>query len=232
MPAPFMRSLTLESINALKEFDTPTIANAIERFGVRLRNEGYTQPGLRCMTGKYSSAIGYAVTCQVRSGDPPVTGGSYHESTVWWREIQKTPAPRFAVIEELSTGTGSVIGEVHAAILRAFQCSGAVTNGAVRDLPGVTALGFPLFAKSVSLSHGYAHMVSYGHSVHIFGLRVNSGDLLSGDCHGVIHIPFELAGDIARVASEIRAKERCIIDLCTSPEFTAEKLREAVGSKS
>jgi biotin carboxyl carrier protein len=33
------------------QFDTCTIANAIEHFKVRLRNEGFTRPGLRCVTG-------------------------------------------------------------------------------------------------------------------------------------------------------------------------------------
>jgi len=33
---------------ALKPFDTPTIANAIETFGVELRNEGYISDCVRC----------------------------------------------------------------------------------------------------------------------------------------------------------------------------------------
>ena len=40
--------LSREQMNAICEFDTCTIANAIETFNIRLRNEGYTQPGLRC----------------------------------------------------------------------------------------------------------------------------------------------------------------------------------------
>lgn len=227
-----MHPLSSETLDAIRRFDTCTIANAIERFGVRLRNEGYTKPGLRCVTGRFSSALGYAATCQVRSGDPPMTGGAYEESTDWWGAIEKIPAPRFAVVEDVSKGSGSVIGEVHAAILKAFHCAGAATNGAVRDLPGVNALSFPLFAGTVTLSHAYAHMVSYGTAVELFGLCVHPGDLLFGDCHGVIKIPLDVARDVARVAGEIRAKERRIIDVCLGPDFTTAKLKEAIESKS
>lgn len=226
-----MRSLSPDTLAAICEFDTCTIANAIERFGVRLRNEGYTKPGLHCVTGPAFRAIGYAATCQVRSGDPPPTGGAYMESTEWWNEIEKIPAPRIAVIEDQSAGAGSVVGEVHAAILKAFHCAAAVTNGSVRDLPGVKALNFPLFAHSVSLSHSYAHMVNYGTPVDIFGLRIRPGDLLFGDCHGVIEIPLDLATDVVAVAGEIRAKDRHIVAVCQSPDFTKDHLREAIESK-
>jgi hypothetical protein len=46
--------------------------------------------------------------------------------------------------------------------------------------------------------------------------------------HGVQSIPLELAGRIPAVATEIAAKHRAIIDVCHSPEFSLEKLREAV----
>jgi regulator of RNase E activity RraA len=225
-----MRPVPSTTLAAIAEFDTCTVANAIERFGVRLRNEGFTRPGLHCVTGGVPRAIGFAATCKIRSGDPPMTGGSFEESTDWWNEIEKLPTPRIAVIEELSNGTGSVIGEVHAAILQAFQCAAAVTNGCVRDLPSVRALGFPMFARALSPSHAYAHVVEYGTPVEVFGLAVHPGDLLFGDCHGIVKIPVEIAYEIPAVASELRAKEQRIIDVCTGPGFTTDKLRQAIES--
>jgi len=35
---------SLEILRRLGEFDTCTVANAIESFGVRLRNEGFSEP--------------------------------------------------------------------------------------------------------------------------------------------------------------------------------------------
>jgi len=221
------------TFEAIRQFDTCTIANAIERFRVRLRNEGFTRPGLQCVTGGAPRLLGYAATCRVRSADPPMSGNAYVDRTDWWGTIGLLPAPRIAVFQDLdgAAGTASAIGEVHAAILKAFQCEGVITNGSVRDIPAVARMEFPMFASAVSVSHSYMHIVDFGAPVEIFGLKVRSGDLLYADIHGVVSIPLEIAARIPETASEIRAKEREIIDLCQSPEFSMEKLLKAVRTK-
>jgi regulator of RNase E activity RraA len=222
-----------ETLEAIAQFDTCAIANALEQFDVRLRNEGYTRPGLRCLTGGFTSIIGYAATCRVHSADPPVGGGAYIESTGWWPAIEKLPIPRIAVIQAADKDAGaSTVGEVHAAILKAFHCAGVITNGGVRDLPAVTRMGFPMFARNISLSHAYAHLVDIGHPVEIFGLKVHSGDLIYADCHGAISIPLAIASKIPETAAQIRDRERRIIDVCQSPGFSPERLLEVIRSNS
>jgi len=226
------RMLPEELLATLQQFDTCTVANAIERLGVRLRNQGFTRPGLQCLTDDSARLLGYAATFKVRSSDPPMTGPSFFDRTDWWTEIDRVPLPRVAVFEDLEAelGTGSVVGEVHAAILQALNCRGVITNGAVRDLPGIRRMNYPVFARTVTVSHAYAHIVGYGSPVDINGLEIRQGDLLYADCHGVVSIPIEIAEELPRVASEIRAGEQRIVDLCQSPEFSREKLLEAIRS--
>jgi regulator of RNase E activity RraA len=221
-----------ELLEKIRQFDTCTIANAIERFGVRLRNEGFTRPGLRCLTGDSARLLGYAATFKIRSADPPVVGSAYFDRIDWWAAIDRIPAPRVAVFEDLEAeyGSGSIVGEVHAAILKAFRCDGVITNGAVRDLPAVGRMQFSMFARTATVSHAYTHIVDYGSPVDIFGLEIRAGDLLLADCHGVISIPLGIASQIPRMASAIRAGERQIVDLCQSAEFTPERLLEAIRS--
>ena len=220
-------------LDALRRFDTCTIANAIEQFRVRLRNEGFTGPGLHCVTGDSPRILGYAATCRIRSANPPMTGNAYVDRTDWWETIGHLPAPRIAVIQDVDSegSRGSVIGEVHAAIFKAFQCEGAITNGAVRDIPGARRLAFPMFASAVSVSHSYMHIVDFGAPVEIFGLKIRSGDLLFADVHGVVSIPLEIAARIPEAASDIRKRDEAIIQLCQSPEFSLAKLLEAVKPK-
>lgn len=217
-------------LDAIREFDTCTIANAIEQFGVRLRNEGYTRPGLKCVTGGFPKLLGFAATCRVRSSDPPMRGNSYLERTDWWGAIERMPIPRIAVIQDLEadTGSASAVGEVHAAILKAFRCEGVITNGAVRDVPGVREMQFPMFASAVAVSHSYSHVVDYGQPVEILGLEIRAGDLLYADCHGVVSIPHKIAPEIPAAAAKIRAHEQRIIDVCRSPNFSPEKLLRAI----
>ena len=117
---------------------------------------------------------------------------------------------------------------MHVNILRALGCIGAVTNGAVRAIPAAEELGFQLFAGSLSVSHAYVHIVEIGTPVEIGGLKIQSGDLLHGDQHGVQSIPEDIAARIPPVAAEIAAKEQALIQLCQSPEFSIEKLRAGV----
>jgi len=160
-----------------------------------------------------------------------MTGESYTDRTDWWSAIDTLPPPRVAVIQDLEPDAlGSAIGEVHAAILKAFGCEGVITNGAVRDIPGVSRMSFPMFARHPAVSHSYTHLVNYGEAVEVFGLKIRSGDLVMADCHGAILIPLEIAEELSRVAAEIRVQERRIIDFCQSAEFSAEKLLELIQS--
>jgi 4-hydroxy-4-methyl-2-oxoglutarate aldolase len=224
--------LSREQLESIRRFDTCAIANAVEQFHVRLRNQGFTGPGLHCVTGGFPRVLGYAATYRIRSADPPMMWHSYLDRTDWWGYIKRLPQPRIAVIQDVDThpGGGSSVGEVHAAILQAFGCAGVITNGAVRDLPQVSAMNFPMFAQSVAVSHAYSHMIDFGKPVEIFGLDVQPGDLLYADCHGVVSIPAAVAADVAEVAAQHRARERRIIQACKSPDFTEENLLRIIKS--
>ncbi len=193
-------------LEELARFDTCTLANAIERFQVRLRNAGYTGPGLQCFTGEFPTVAGYAATSRVRTANPPMYGGRYYDDRIdWWAAIESVPAPRVAVVEDVDAreGVGSVAGEVHCAILQRLGCVALATNGAVRDIPGIRSLGLAAFARDLSVAHAYAHAIDFGQTVSIFGLTIHCGDLLCGDCHGLLSIPKDIAAHLPAVAEQI-----------------------------
>jgi 4-hydroxy-4-methyl-2-oxoglutarate aldolase len=225
-----MIQLTQDHLDAIRQWNTCAVADAIETFDVRLRNEGYTLPGLKCVTGDLPPMLGYAATCKVRSENPPPIGHSYYNRTDWWSAIEQLPAPRVAVIEDIDLlpGHGSSVGQAHASILKALGCVGVITNGSVRDIPVVAEMKFPMFAGSVSVSHSYAHLVDFGEPVEILGLKIHASDLLYGDCHGVISIPTSIAPEIPAVAAMIVKKKRTVVDFCQSPGFSLDELRKLV----
>jgi regulator of RNase E activity RraA len=101
---------------------------------------------------------------------------------------------------------------------------GTITDGGVRDLDEVERLGFYYFASAVLVSHANVHLIDVGGPVEVGGLRVQPGDLLHGDKHGVAQIPLDLAPKIPEAAQRIEEAERKIIALCQSPDFTPQKL--------
>ena len=219
-----------ETLQALQSLDTCTVANAIETFGVRLRNEGYADSSMRCLTGCDSPVVGHAVTARIRCSSLPVTGGAFVDRTDWWDHLLTIPGPRIVVIEDVDEkpGGGAFIGEVHAAILQALGCVAAITNGSVRDLPAITRSGFRLFANHVSVSHAYVHVVEFGGPVKIGGLEVKPGDLLHADAHGVLSVPSDIAAAIPQAATVIIERERRVLDLCKAGNVTVQRLRDAV----
>jgi regulator of RNase E activity RraA len=218
-------------MEALHQLDACTLANAIETFGQRLRNEGYIDGTVRCLLPQLEPMLGYAATLKIRGSAPPTTDSLYPDRTDWWDYILSVPAPRVVVVQDIATrpGSGALVGAVHMSILRALRCVGIVTNGAVRSLPTAEAAGFHLFAGSLSVSHAYVHIVEIGTPVEIGGLKLRSGDLLHGDLHGVQSIPLDIAAQLPSVAARIAAWKQRLIALCQSPEFSLDALRELVA---
>jgi 4-hydroxy-4-methyl-2-oxoglutarate aldolase len=225
--------LTPTELQALHRLDACTLANAIETFHQRLRDEGFVDSSVHCLFPRLGPMVGYAGTITIRGSAPPITDGTYADRTDWWDYIQSLPTPRVVVVQDIATrpGLGSLVGAVHMNILRALNCIGVVTNGSVRDIPAAESAGFHFFARNVAVSHAYVHVVEIGKPVEIGGLNVQSGDLLHGDLHGVQSIPLEIAGKIPAAAARIAAREQALIELCRSPEFTLEKLRAAVAGE-
>ncbi|MGA9393188.1 MAG: RraA family protein [Candidatus Sulfotelmatobacter sp.] len=224
-------SLTEEELNALRQIGTCMVANAIESFNVRLRNTGFADASIRCMFPDAPPMVGYAATARLRSGEPPIVG-SFRDRAEFWNSILDTPSPRILVLEDMDRppGRGAFVGDMHAAILKALGCVGYVTNGAVRELPAVRAMGVQLFAGNVAVSHAYAHIFEIGNVINVGGMEVRPGDLLHGDQHGVLTVPAEIASRIPAVADKLQKKEQRVIDLCRSPDFSVAKLREEMNS--
>ena len=219
-------SLLTEELDALRQFDTCMIANAIEKFNVRLRNTGFTNGKIHCMFPDAAPLVGYAVTGRLRSGDAPIAGAFFRDRGDLWTRILETSAPRILVLEDVDEkpGRGAFVGDMHAAILNALGCVGYVTNGAVRELSSVGKIGIQLFAGSVAVSHAYAHIFDIGTAVTVDGMEVHTGTLLHGDQHGIVTIPAEIATEVPNVAAKLQRSEQEVIEFCRSENFSVATL--------
>lgn len=225
--------LTEGELDALRQFDTCMVANAIETFNVRLHNTGFTNASIRCMFEDAPPMVGYAATARLRSGEPPIVGNAFRDRGDFWNSILRIPSPRILVLEDKDNppGRGALVGDMHAAILKALGCIGYVTNGAVRELPALRAMGIQLFAGNVAVSHAYAHIFDIGAPISVGGMEVRPGDLLHGDPHGVLTIPAEIARAIPAVAAEIQKEEQSVINFCRTSAFSVAKLAEVMKKK-
>ncbi len=219
-------------LEELRRLDSCNVANAIEKFGVRLRNSGFTDSTVRCLFEDFPPLVGYAATVRVRTSEPPMEGDSYYYRLDWLDHLSNIPSPRVLVMEDLDPrpGLGSFIGDVHANILTALGFVGVVTNGAVRNVEAARALKFQMFARNLSVSHAFAHIFDFGGPVQVGNMHVKPGDLLHGDRHGIQTVPAEIAQKVPAVAKRMNGEEQELIEFCQSGGFTMEKLHANVNA--
>ena len=225
-PAP----LTAEQIDQLCQFDSPTVANALELLNPGWdRVSGLMAPHIRAVFPDMQPIAGYACTVLYETRFP-AREGWYADWPDYWRYVLSVPAPRIAVCQNTSPrpGEGSLWGEVQANIHRALGCAGAVVEGSVRDLDGMRGVGFPCFAREVVVGHGYAHLVEFGQPVEAGGVLVHSGDLMYADKHGALVLPGEYAPRLAGMCRRVIEAERPLIAACQDRDgFSIEKLAAA-----
>jgi regulator of RNase E activity RraA len=218
------KTLTPEQLDALRRFDAPTVANAIETFNIQPRNTGFMSSDIRCMYPDLGVMVGYACTAIIAADHQPPSQGLPSRPD-WWRTVAATPAPRVVVLQDSDAQpVGSFWGEVQGNIHKALGCIGVVTNGGVRDLDEVHALGFHFFASAVLVSHAYVHIVAIDVPVNVGGMVVHPGDLIHADKHGAQVIPIDIAPQIPDAVAKLVANERRIIETCQAPDFSLEKL--------
>ena len=218
-----------ELLAALRRLSSPTVANAIESFGVRVPEAGVSLGPLQCVFPEHGALVGYSCTALIASGQPAGPQRRVHRRA-YWEYLAKTREPRVVVMQDLTDPpAGAFWGEVNTNIHRALGCTGLITNGSVRDLDEVRPQNFPMFAGCVTVSHAYAHLEDFARPVRIGNLLIQPGDLVHADKHGVVVIPGELASEIPAAARRIEQQERTIIDLCQSPHFSIDELDKLVG---
>jgi regulator of RNase E activity RraA len=214
---------------ALQGLTVPTLANAIETFGVVAPNAGYNRQPVECQFPEFGMLIARAVTLTTATDTPPEQAPERIDDPVYWRWLadqHHEHGPLVAVLQDTDEPAGGAMwGEWNANVHRRLGCVGTITHGAVRDLDALERLRFHAFSTGVSVGHGYGAFTGYGEPVTVAGVTITTGDLLVADRHGFLRIPAEIPLDeLAESARTIDALESEIFRLCQSPEFTIDEL--------
>lgn len=186
-----MSLLSVGDLQKLRRWNSPSIANALEQISrsdpLALVNAEET----RDFMPEQGPMIGYAVTAVISGGDPQVIR-QHPENFVRYREyLASIPGPKIVVVQDADRPRchGAFWGEVGATNARALGCVGTITDGAVRDLDEMRALGFKALARRLAVSHAYCWPLRWGVEVEVFGTRIKPGQLIHADKHGFIVIP-------------------------------------------
>jgi regulator of RNase E activity RraA len=207
-------------LNKLQRFDTPTICNVIELFGVQPRESGFMDQRIRCAYPELSPMVGYAATAAFRSHQAPCAPSESASATSAYgsldaqlEQFESLPGPAVVVFQDLDDPpVGATFGEVMCSTYRAFGSTGLITSGGGRDLAQVRALDYPVFTAGTICSHANCHMLHIGMPVRVGGLTIHTGDLLHGDANGVTRVPLAIAHEVADAAAEFMAAEALVLE--------------------
>ena len=129
--------------------------------------------------------------------------------------VDQTQPGEVLVIDARGVTNHAVGGDPFAARVKGAGGVAFVTDGAVRNLPGLLALDFPIYAQGVhSSSLNNAHIgVAVNEPVACGGVLVMPGDILVGDAEGVVVVPAELEAQVAEMSRASEAQDAFSLEL-------------------
>ncbi len=226
---PPITEVSADQLAFLRETDSPTIANAIEPFEVRDRCDGFAGGRIRCLFPELGPLVGYALTVTM-SNAPGAPAG---REGFWrmWEALERMPRPSVLVVGDVSGEPHRVAycGEVMATMARRLGAVGIVADGGVRDLEEVRALGMHYFAPYPVVSHANFEIVDVGVPVTLDGGEIRTGDLLHGDANGIVVVPTEVVAELPAAVSEVRSRERQMMDWIAGSDFSVAEARSRAG---
>ncbi|MDR1238261.1 MAG: hypothetical protein LBK28_08460, partial [Propionibacteriaceae bacterium] len=162
--------LTAEQLEELREFDTPTVWNALEAMRLSGHTSGFSYPGLQLRTPASKPMVGYAATAKVSGWTKP-TADQQGLMFDFFADVLATQSPCIAVVEDVDERPiGSFWGEVQATTFLALGAVGTLTQGGVRDLVEVANLGFHFFSTELMVARAESHVIAHNCPVTISGM--------------------------------------------------------------
>ncbi len=187
------RKLSYGELLQLKRLSTPTVYNGWEQITQHDRRTQTNREETHDFMPQYGPMVGYAVTVVCEPSNPDHPKNNPNAVAEYREYIASIPGPKIVVVCDLDKPNfiGSYWGEVNGGIHSAMGCVGTITDGAVRDLQEMTAMGFKALASRLCVGHAYSYPVRWDCEVEVFGCTVRPGDLIHADQHGFLVIPEE-----------------------------------------
>jgi 4-hydroxy-4-methyl-2-oxoglutarate aldolase len=126
----------------------------------------------------------------------------------------------------------SVLGDILVGMAKNQGVAAFVTDGMVRDVEGLNAVGIPVFARGLSPNSPYKDGPGeIGLPLALGGLTVNPGDLVVGDQDGVVVVAREALVGVADALAEVRAKEAKMDGLVRKGATVPPWMEQALAEK-
>ncbi|MDX6751987.1 ribonuclease activity regulator RraA [Geminicoccaceae bacterium 1502E] len=204
-----MSELTRDGLERLAAIGTATLSMQLVKKGIRRHLIAGARP---LMPGQ--RIAGPAFTLRFMPGREDVaTPESYTAAGGLPEAVEAVPEGAVVVMESHGVLSSGLLGDILCDRLRIRGARGAVTDGAMRDMPGLRRVGWPVWCGGLTPppSIGDLYFAGWGMPVGCGGTAVFPGDIVVADEDGAIVIPAGLAAAVLDGAVEQDAFEQWVI---------------------
>jgi 4-hydroxy-4-methyl-2-oxoglutarate aldolase len=201
-----------QMLQALKDFDTPSITNVVATYPsnhlcLGLYNpwteNWYTDQSIRCMYPELGRTVGYAVTCVYGLPDPGFNRLTFMDVI---DALDASPKPTILVLEqkfppEIAGKVGLSGGNMTTA-MQAVGCLGLISNGPSRDIDEIRPMKFQNMLTGICAGHGSMAVYAVNVPVSVGGMDVSPGEIIHMDENGAVKFP---ANKLEAVLKNVRA---------------------------
>ncbi len=205
----------LEMLQALKDFDTPSITNVVATYPLNPLCLGlynpwtenwYTDQTIRCMYPELGRTVGYAVTCVYGLPDPGFNRLTFMDVI---DALDASPKPTILVLQQKFppeiAGKVGLSGANMTSAMKAVGCLGVISNGPSRDLDEIRPMKFQYMLTGVSAGHGAMAVYAVNVPVSVGGMDVCPGEIIHMDEDGAVKFP---ANKLEAVLTNVQALQK------------------------
>ncbi|MBM3265028.1 MAG: RraA family protein [candidate division Zixibacteria bacterium] len=228
-----MPKKTVENpLEALKQYDTPSITNAVATYPKNPNCLGlynpwtqnwYTDQTLRCMYPELGRIVGHAVTCVFGLPDPNHTRLSFMDVI---DALDAAPKPTILAIQQIFppeiAGKVGLAGGVMTSMIKAVGCIGVLSNGPSRDIDEIRPMKIQYLLTGISPGHGDMAVHAVNVPVSICGMDIAPGEIIHMDENGACKFPADRADAVLTNVKALLADEAVKIEALKKAHTAAE----------
>ncbi len=235
------KSAEQEMLEALQDYDTPSITNVVATYSqhplcLGLYNpwseNWYTDQSIRCMYPELGRLAGYAVTCVFGLPDPNYSRLSFMDIV---DALDASPKPTILILQqkyppEIAGKVGLAGGNMTAA-MKAVGCVGVISNGPSRDIDEIRPMRFQYLLSGISPGHGAMAVHAVNVPVSVAGMDVAPGEIIHMDENGACKFPADKVEAVLANVRALQKEEETRINLLHNAK-TAAEVRAIFGGQS
>lgn len=207
-----------EVMEALKQFDTPSITNVVATYPKNTQNclglyhpwkgKWYTDQTLRCMYPELGRRVGYAVTCVYGMPDPGYKRLGLGDVL---KAIENSPKPVVLVVkQDFPEYIKKINGLMGGNMLTAFKALGTVgviSDGPSRDLDEIRPMEVQYMLTGITAGHGDFAVNALNVPVEVCSMAVCPGEIIHMDENGAVKFPAEFLDEVYVRVQELQKYE-------------------------